>query len=87
MNQRSVLTELGSSACAVPIQMKVNLEGIQSAVMLAGRKLYVSSNPQQVSDAIASAGGSPLPLPAASGALEDLMGRVRNWISPQSVWE
>ena len=61
----------------------------KSAILLAGKKQFVSNTPAEVSAAIAAAGGTPLPLPA-DGLLATLSGylaKMKDSVSPIERWE
>jgi hypothetical protein len=62
-------------------------DGVRSAVMLAGKKLYLSTTPQDVSAAIAAAGGHPLPLPDEGAFFSNLANAMRQWMSPVEKWD
>jgi hypothetical protein len=65
-------------------------EGTRSGMLLANKKQFVSNTPEEVSAAIAAAGGSPLPIPATAGimaSVSSFVAKMRNAISPQEVWD
>jgi hypothetical protein len=61
--------------------------GVRSAVMLGGKKLYLSSTPQEVSDAILSVGGHPLPIPDEGSFVANIANALRQWMSPKEKWD
>jgi hypothetical protein len=64
--------------------------GTRSGMLLANKKQFVSNTPEEVSAAIAAAGGSPLPIPATTGIMASVSGfvaKMRSAISPQEVWD
>ena len=65
------------------------LRPVKSAMLLGGKKQFLSSTPADVSAAIAAGGGNPLPIPA-DGVLATLSGyaaRVKELASPAEVWK
>jgi hypothetical protein len=65
-------------------------EGTRSGMLLANKKQFVSNTPEEVSAAIAAAGGSPLPMPTTEGVMASVssfVAKVRGAISPQEVWD
>ncbi len=61
-------------------------DGVKSAMMLMGKKLYLSSTPEQVSAAINANGGTALPIPD-EGLMGDIIGAIRGALTPTAQWD
>jgi len=60
--------------------------GVKSAILLAGKRQYLSNTPEEVRAIIKAAGGSPLPVPAKN-ILSDLLETFSKTFSPVPVWD
>ncbi len=61
-------------------------DGVKSAIILAGKRQYLSNTPEEVRTIIRAAGGTPLPAPD-EGFISDLVETFRKTFSPVPVWD
>jgi hypothetical protein len=65
-------------------------DNVQSAIILLGKRLYLSSTPEEVQDVIRAAGGRPLPIPPKpeeNSAFTTVTDWFQTKLNPQETWD